>query len=386
MDFNFKKAILLFALMALTVTGYSRKTKWNDWKDKETLAENLREAAQQGKTYFCTFKYHDYTKYGDIYSSRMAADLGQPFMYGVDFYQAMGNYLPEEHTQAQRKNIAAIVKAAWEKNRAIPVTSWHLHSPYAVYKEFKKNMGCRYMHIVEGYPQEHRYVINEILNHKQVDTLGIGNMYDWFDQQVRELADFINTEMVDKKGNPIPFIFRLWHEQQDSWAWWCYSAGKKKRSHVSVSDYKAFWRLTVEKFREYCPKAQILWCYGPDRYFSNENAYMKSYPGDDVVDIIGYDDYRIGHTEKFKSEEQMMDEALKRARMLTKLAKEHGKIAIIAESQCPTKDHQDDYFGYVQQILQDDQVDVSLFQTWSGAYYKEPTIKFIDSKNIIFDR
>lgn len=386
MDCSTKFILGLGLFLAVSVSCASGKSKkWNDWTDKESLRANLAEAVQEGKTYFSTFKFYDYTKHGDIYSSRMPADLGHPFMYSFDFFQAMGTYMPEDIVKTQRRNIAAIVKAAWKKNRAIPVVSWHLHSPYAVYSEFKKGMGCRYRHVEKGYPQQHRWVIHDILNHKQVDTLGIGNLWDWFDDQVREVAEFINTEMVDAKGRPIPFIFRLWHEQQDSWAWWCYSASDKERRCVSIEDYKAFWRLTVEKFREYCPQAQILWCYGPDRWFSDEAAYMKSYPGDDVVDLFSYDDYRIGYTEKFTGEEQMLEESIKRARIVTKAAEEHGKIAFLAESDFP-KGHADDFFDYLQLILQDEQVHLAICQKWSMAYFKQPTVKFIESKNIIFDK
>lgn len=381
------KKILLMFLILLSLSCQAKKArKYNSWTDRESLRECLATAAKERKTYFSNFKYYDYTQHSDIYTSRMPSDLGHPYMYGIDFYQAMGNYLPAEMVAEQKSNLAKIIKQAWNKNRAIPVASWHLHSPYAVFSEFKKNMGCRYNCKVKEFPKNHQFIINEILTNKQVDTLGIAKMGDWFDDQVRELADFINKEMVDKDGNPIPFIFRLWHEQQDSWAWWCYSQFNKKTRHVTVEDYISFWRLTVEKFRAYCPKAQILWCYGPDRYFSNEEQYMKSYPGDDVVDLFAYDDYWIGRPDKFQSEEQMVSESIKRARIVTKVAKEHGKISFIAESNCHSKGQKDVYFDYVQQILKDDQVNMVIFQLWSMSYYKEPTIRFIDSKNIIFDK
>lgn len=280
----------------------------------------------------------------------------------------------------------SIIHAAWKKNRAIPMMSWHLHNPYANYSEYKKAMGCRYRYSEEGYPSNHRYVVREILTNARVDTLGIEYMGEWFDAQVREIADFINKEMVGENGEPIPFVFRLWHEQQDSWAWWQH-AGSKEKSHVSVEDYKAFWRLTVELFRKYCPKAEILWCYGPDRYFKTEKAFMRSYPGDDVVDVIGYDDYNIGDLSKFHGDEdEMMEAALLRARIVSKAAMDRGKIAIVAEANCMNKDYRDNYFNYVQQILKDPDVHFSIFQLWSMYYDRETTDEFIHSKNIIFNK
>lgn len=306
-------------------------------------------------------------------------------MYGIDFYQATGNYLPEEMTSAQYHNISVMVKDAWKNNRAIPLVSWHLHSPYAVYSNFKNKMGCRYHHLVDGYPQEHRFVVNEILNNKQIDTLGIGNLGDWFDAQVREIADFINKEFVDEKGNPIPFIFRLWHEQQDSWQWWGIGEGSEKRTHVSVEDYKAFWRLTVAKFRQYCPDAQILWCYCPDRYFDDEQSYLMSYPGDDVVDLIAYDDYQIGNDDGYM-QNTFLDIILSRAKIVSRVSELLGKPAFIAESNCKKDDMKDDYFDYVEYVLTDKDVHFPIFQLWTVSYHKQQTINFLNQRNIIWNQ
>lgn len=378
-----KKYILICILMLGSGVLCARAaSKWNNWSDKETLLANLNRAADKGRTYFSMFKFYDYTRTDDINDSR-AKYLDHPFMYGIDFYQATGDYLPKEMTSAQYHNIAVMVKAAWKNNRAVPLVSWHLHSPYAVYSEFQNKMGCRYHHLVEGYPQNHRYVVNEILNNKQIDTLGIGNIGDWFDLQVREIADFINKEFVDENGKPIPFVFRLWHEQQDSWQWWGLGTGSSKRTHVSVEDYKALWRLTVEKFRNYCPNAQILWCYCPDRYFSDEASYLESYPGDDVVDILAYDDYQIGD-DRGCTAQMFIDAILNRARVVSAVSSRLSKPAMIAESNCKTADMKDEYYDYVEYVLTDKKVHISVFQLWSMSFYKQQTIKFIDQKNIIW--
>lgn len=50
----------------------------------------------------------------------------------------------------------------WKMHKAIPCVSWYLEGPYCL-SSFNNYMGCRYRYGVEGYPEEHRYVINEIL-------------------------------------------------------------------------------------------------------------------------------------------------------------------------------------------------------------------------------
>lgn len=379
-----KTLVIIVALLVPLFLVARPGNKWSNWTDSQSVLNNLEKAAKEGRTYFSIFKFYNYPKTDDIEKSK-ARDLGHPLMYGVDFYEATGDYLPQEMTAPQYHNISVTVKDAWKNNRAIPLVSWHLHSPYAVYSDFNKRMGCRYQHLVEGYPQEHRYVINEILNNKQVDTLGISRMGDWFDAQVREIADFINKEFIDEKGKPIPFIFRLWHEQTDSWQWWGV-ATEEKRSHVTPEDYKAFWRLTVEKFRNYCPDAQILWCYCPNRHFKTEESYLLSYPGDDIVDILAYDDYQIGDNKDFQSEEEHLNACLNRARVVSGLASRLNKPVMIAETNCKKEELKDIYFDILQKVLTDKDVHISIVQLWTMSYYKRQTIDFVQKKNIIFDK
>lgn len=379
-----KTVVIILALMLPLFLAARPEKKWNNWTDRQSVLDNIENASKEGRTYFSMFKFYNYTKTDDIEKSK-ARDFGHPFMYGIDFYQATGDYLPKEMTETQYHNISVTVKDAWKNNKAIPLVSWHLHCPYAVYSDFNKIMGCRYQHLVDGYPQEHRYVINEILNNKQVDTLGINRIGDWFDAQVREIADFINNEFIDDNGNPIPFVFRLWHEQTDAWQWWGI-ARDDKRSHVSAEDYKAFWRLTVEKFQKYCPKAEILWCYCPNRYFKTEEQYLLSYPGDDIVDILAYDDYQIGDTKNLKSVEELRKVVLKRARLVSGIASRLNKPLMIAESNCRKEELKDIYFDIMQEILTDKDVHISIVQLWSKSYYKNQTIEFVQNNNIIFNK
>lgn len=359
------------------------RTPWNSWADAASLRASLDKAVSEGRTYFSNFKFYDYATSGSLDTPR-SRGMGFPFMYSVDFYEGSGVYFPEVMRAPIKENLLNIIKTAWAKNRSIPLLSWHLESPYAVYETFGEKMGCRYTYLAEGFPQEHRYMVREILENKQVDTLGIGKVGDWFDERCREVAGIIN-QFVDDSGNPIPFIFRLWHEQEDSWAWWDYD------EHVSVSDYKAFFRLTVAKFREYCPNAQILFAYAPDRYFESEEKYLKTWPGDDVVDVIGYDDYEIGYVTHFSGDSQAaLNASLLRGRIVSKIAKEKNKAAVLFETNNKCEGYQDVFFStYVQTLLQDPEVNLSIFQIWSDSYssdvQKTSMNEFIRSDNIIFD-
>lgn len=377
-----------YGVYAEGMTGIA--TPWNTWTDAATLKETLLKAAENNKTFFSNFKYYDYLT-GDSAESI----YGNPHLYSMDFYEATGNYLPRSETRPVRQNIIEIVKRCWKRNKAVCLFSWHLESPYAVYSDFNVKMGCRYCYgnsILEKqgvtYPEDLHYVVKDILNNRKVDTNGITYLGDWFDDRVQEVADIIN-ELVDEDGKPIPIIFRLWHEQGDSWAWWqCGSP-----NDVSTRDYKAFYKLTVEKFRSKCPSAQILWGYGPNRSDATYFDYLKYYPGNDYVDIMGYDDYWIGYSSKSAydgDEELCYETALEKARIVSNFASSYGKVAAIFETDNEDAATLSRYYSdFVQPMLKDSKVSISIFQMWTSIFKNEERrIAFDEFKtqdNIIFD-
>lgn len=54
--------------------------------------------------------------------------------------------------------------------------------------------------------------------------------------------------------------------------------------------YKQLWRFTVEYLRDEKDVHNLLYAYSPDVFESTE-GYLRYYPGDESVDILGYDDY-----------------------------------------------------------------------------------------------
>ena len=202
-------------------------------------------------------------------------------------------------------------------------------------------------------------------NYKGKDNIAVFlNPQDWFDARCREVSNIIN-EMVDKDGKPIPFIFRLWHECEDNWHWW-------GPNSVTADDYKAFFILTEEKIKKYAPNAEILWAYSPDSYWTTEEAFMRYYPGDEYVDMIGYDDYRFG-----KSDEHFK-QGLSRARIVTSVAHKRKKIAALFETNNNEKNQSDFFNNRLNILLQDSMVNFSLVQTWNAVFF--------DSKDAITDR
>lgn len=98
------------------------------------------------------------------------------------------------------------------------------------------------------------------------------------------IANFANT-LRNAKGEAIPFIFRLYHEQDGNWFWW----GK---GNCTTADFTTLWKYTVGYLRDSKNVHNILYAYSPDgNQFSTKADYLAIYPGDSYVDILGLDFY-----------------------------------------------------------------------------------------------
>ena len=152
-----------------------------------------------------------------------------------------------------------------------------------------------------------------------------GKMADKYQVWLKRITDFLVT-LKDKKGNQVPVIFRPWHENNGNWFWW-------GQANCSDADFHAVWNLTqdyvnaVEVGNGLTLRDYIVWSYSPNLQGNwTEEKWMVRYPGDDRVDLIGEDAYQWGSEADFKTQ---LDADLA---LITKIAKEHGKL--IAMTEC----------------------------------------------------
>ncbi|WP_186577116.1 glycosyl hydrolase [Aquibacillus kalidii] len=139
----------------------------------------------------------------------------------------------------------------------------------------------------------------------------------WLDN-LATLADSVE----DGNGNAIPIIFRPFHEQDGSWFWW-------GASTTTTEQYKAIFRYTVEYLRDEKDVHNILYGYSPGGgYGGDVDRYMRTYPGDEYVDIIGVDSY---DDKGSAGSDSWINGVVKDLGMLVDLATEKGKIAALTE-------------------------------------------------------
>lgn len=145
-----------------------------------------------------------------------------------------------------------------------------------------------------------------------------GSKHELFKDYLDKLAAFLLT-LKTGDGTYIPVLFRPFHEHTGSWFWW----GKNL---CTVDEYKALWRFTVNYLQTEKNIHHLIYTYSTDR-FKTETEYLERYPGDEIIDVLGFDLYDRGPD---------YAEVLKNcATTVSKLATEKGKIATVSESGGP---------------------------------------------------
>lgn len=143
-------------------------------------------------------------------------------------------------------------------------------------------------------------------------------------------------------GEAIPVIFRPFHEHTGSWFWW----GK---NHASVEDYKKMWHFTEDYLRRKKKVHNLLYAYSPDNFKSRED-FLERYPGDDYVDIVGFDTY---HRPAADTANRFVPDTQRRVEILREIGTEKDKITAITETGAEQVPITDWWTSVLMPIVQD---------------------------------
>ena len=189
----------------------------------------------------------------------------------------------------------------------IVTLSWHPRNPVTTLEE----MGVTR----QEWPKGTVWDVSDNTAVKKI--LPEGKYHEKFATWMQRLSNFL-SRLKDDNGNPIPIIFRPWHENSGSWFWW----GEKL---CTVEEYKALWnmlqdKLTADGFDN------LVWAYSPSMAQNlTEEKFIERYPGNNRVDIIGIDGYQWGTKEEYQSQ---LDQNL---RMISAFAEKNQKIPALTE-------------------------------------------------------
>lgn len=199
--------------------------------------------------------------------------------------------------------------------------------PAVVGFDFVRGYGLFYNHVIKTYE---RGGIVTISDHMDNPVTG-GNTWDVSDTTVVSeiITEGSNANQIFKyylqqsanffknaksNGTPVPIIYRPFHENTGSWFWW----GKNL---CSKDDYIDMWRYTVHYLRDTLDVHNLLFAYSPSD-MKGYGDYDLRYPGDDYVDIIGFDMYANG---------DFSTSLVENCREAVNFANARGKVAALTE-------------------------------------------------------
>ena len=146
-----------------------------------------------------------------------------------------------------------------------------------------------------------------------------GEKNDLYKSWLDKIAVFLHS-LVGSHQEPIPVILRLFHEINGKWFWW---GGVNCAAGESIS----LWRYTIGYLRDEKKLHNLLYAYNTDR-FASSGAYLEKYPGDDWIDILGFDIYQANSISK---NADFMLEFGRTLNLLDDIAKQKNKLSAVTE-------------------------------------------------------
>jgi mannan endo-1,4-beta-mannosidase len=289
-----KTCLLLFAIL-LTMHAHAQLSSPSDPKataETRALYKSMQRLTGAG----IMFGHHDDTAYGvnwkfaDDSSDVKSVTGSYPAVYGWDLAKIEHDSINEINGipfELQKKR----VKEAYERG-GINTFCWHMDNPAN-----GKNAWDTTQNTIAAISPG-------------------GASHDAYVQYLDKAAKYLG-ELRGKNGEPIPILFRPFHELTGTWFWW----GKNTST---PEEFITLWRFTIDYLRNKKKLHNLLIVYST-AFFASEDEYMQRYPGDEYVDVAGFDNYCRNMEEYSKS----LDEELGVLEIVTS---KHRKLSCIAET------------------------------------------------------
>jgi len=191
-----------------------------------------------------------------------------------------------------------------------------------------------------------------------------GELHDKYRGILGKVAEFFH------RIDPIPVIFRPFHEHNGDWFWW-------GRGIATEEEYIELWQFTVEYLRDEHGVNNLIWAFSPDRSRMDidnfKEDYMYGYPGDEYVDIIGLDNYwDLGHPSNDTPPEQQFEEFVRSLGYTVEIAEEKGKVAALTETGLEAIPDSTWWTDMMLEGLMSNEMvrKITYFQVWRNANYE----------------
>ncbi len=296
---NVKFAAVLLGVGLLAACSSSKKEQpvteeetYTRTQETENLLGKLKESPSKG----IMFGHHDDTVYGigwegDEGRSDVKSVCGDyPAVISFD----LGELELEQDSSLDKVHFDKIKQEIFNhyKRGGLVSLSWHVRNP--------KTGG-------DAWDVTDTTVVKSVLPG--------GENHQKFAGWLGKVAGFINS-LKTEEGVKVPVLFRPWHEHTGSWFWW----GEKL---CTPDDYKGLWRMTVDSLKANGVD-NALFAYSSGTEPADTAHYLERYPGDDLIDVIGFDAYQFDKDNFIAA----MDRSLS---ILDTVAKTHDKVMAVTE-------------------------------------------------------
>lgn len=134
----------------------------------------------------------------------------------------------------------------------------------------------------------------------------------WMDR----VADFF-LSLKTEEGKKVPVLFRPWHEHTGSWFWW-------GEALCSAQEYKSLWVMLCEHLKSRGVD-NVLYAYSTGIEPMNTEEYLAKYPGDDYIDLLGFDYYQSKHDEYVDNMKRLLN-------IITEIGQKKNKPIAVTET------------------------------------------------------
>ena len=121
-----------------------------------------------------------------------------------------------------------------------------------------------------------------------------GEKHEYFMGWLSNAADFLGS-LKAADGTLVPVIWRPWHEHTGSWFWW-------GQDLCTTEQYKALWKMTYDYMEIERGLDNLVWAYSPGAGGITPELFAERYPGDEIIDLIGFDCYQYSTDEVYMSD------------------------------------------------------------------------------------
>jgi mannan endo-1,4-beta-mannosidase len=328
--------IALFACLSVSAQSGKQLSDKQATTETKALFENLDILGQNHRI---LFGQQDATTMGHIWfdPSNTRSDLKDitgsfPAVVGADFAGLSSN--DAEAVEKAKAGLLQIATATYLRG-GITTICWHIANPAD---------GSGFYALPEGVEP-----VREMANG--------GKYNETYRQWLDHVAGFA-AKATGPKGELIPILFRPFHEFDGEWFWW-------GNTHCTPEEFIQLWRYTVSYLRDTKGVHNFIYVFSPDCRFNTKEQYLERYPGDEYVDVAGFDDYWDFRPDGANDPSL----ALKKSRIVTEVAKERGKVAAMTETGLETVSNPEWYSQVLLPVLKDNDVRFAYVVVWRNSNY-----------------